>query len=79
MAANHAIKFYIIAKLFKNDEQQLRRGENSYTSNHVKKMNFYGDVNPAVIRGEVHASMKKKTYAVEVNALFSAIKLRYKI
>ncbi|XP_018573228.1 uncharacterized protein LOC108912481 [Anoplophora glabripennis] len=67
MTTNHAIKFFAIAKLFKNDEKQLRRGENAYTSGHVKKMFFHREVQPAIIKGSVQASMKKRTYTVEVS------------
>ncbi|KAJ8961347.1 hypothetical protein NQ318_014590 [Aromia moschata] len=67
MATNHAIKFFVIAKLFKDNEKQLRRGENAYTSGHVKNMTFNSEMEPAILKGDVHASMKKRIYNVEVS------------
>ncbi|XP_057660735.1 uncharacterized protein LOC130896571 [Diorhabda carinulata] len=46
---------------------QLQRGENSYSSGNVKKMIFDPAVSPALLRGEVTASMKNRTYNVEVS------------
>lgn len=68
------IKFYIISKLFKDNEKQLERGENSYTSGNVKTMNFLGNLHPAVIKGKVQASMKSKLYDVEVKSSYCIIK-----
>nr|CAI5854245.1 unnamed protein product [Callosobruchus analis] len=59
MAANHAIKFFMIAKLFHEDPKILQDGENAYTSNHVKFMRYIGNVRPAVLEGQVQARMKK--------------------
>ncbi|XP_031356789.1 uncharacterized protein LOC116180801 [Photinus pyralis] len=67
MEASHAIKFYLIADLFKEDVNQLKRGENAYSSGHVKKMLFNAETQPAFLKGEVQASMKNKVYKVEVH------------
>ncbi|KAG5874811.1 hypothetical protein JTB14_004758 [Gonioctena quinquepunctata] len=67
MAASHLIEFYALAELLKDDEKQLRRGKNSYESGHMKKIIFDSTIDPAVIKGEVHASMKNNLYAVEVS------------
>lgn len=67
MEGNHAIKFYLIARHFKENEKQLERGENAYTSGHIKAMYFNPEVVPAHLQGEVHASMKKRTYNVQVS------------
>ncbi|KAJ8954526.1 hypothetical protein NQ318_000758 [Aromia moschata] len=67
MATNHALKFLVIAKLFKDNEKQLRRGENAYTSGHVKNMTFNSEMEPAILKGDVLASMKKRIYNVEVS------------
>lgn len=60
------IKVFAIAAFFKDGAKQLQRGENAYNSGHVKKMMFSSEVQPAIIKGEVQASMKNKAYAVEV-------------
>nr|CAI5860753.1 unnamed protein product [Callosobruchus analis] len=66
MAANHAIKFFMIAKLFHEDPKILQDGENAYTSNHVKFMRYIGNVRPAVLEGQVQARMKKTVYHVQI-------------
>nr|CAH7713587.1 unnamed protein product [Callosobruchus chinensis] len=45
---------------------QLQRGENSYEAGNILKMLFDAEVSPALLRGEVSASMKKRHYTVEV-------------
>ncbi|KAG5869350.1 hypothetical protein JTB14_009964 [Gonioctena quinquepunctata] len=67
LAASHPIIFYSLAELFKDDEKQLRRGENSYETGDVNKMILDSTLDPAVIKGEVYASMKNKFYGVEVS------------
>lgn len=59
VATNH-ISFTMIAEFFRLD-----RGENSYASGHVKNMVFYPQVDPALLKGDVFACMKKK-HQVEV-------------
>ncbi|VEN54643.1 unnamed protein product, partial [Callosobruchus maculatus] len=46
---------------------QLQRGENSYESGNVVKMLFDAEVSPALLKGEVSASMKKRTYKEEIS------------
>ncbi|CAH1106932.1 unnamed protein product [Psylliodes chrysocephalus] len=66
MEANHVIKFSHVVNYFANDRKQLERGENSYSSGHVKNMQFDADMIPAHLQGDVQASMKKRVYKVEV-------------
>lgn len=66
MSSKHVISFSSIAEFFKNDTGQLQRGENSYESGNITKMFFNSEVTPAILKGEVKASMKNKTYTVEV-------------
>jgi hypothetical protein len=44
----------------------LSRGENAYTSGHVRSVTFDGNVEPVLLKGVVQASMKKRAYNVEV-------------
>lgn len=67
MAEKHVIKFHFIAKFFGNSTRHLARGENSYTSGHVEKFTFIGSVRPIIMKGLVKASMKKRSYAVEIS------------
>nr|CAH7713586.1 unnamed protein product [Callosobruchus chinensis] len=46
---------------------QLQRGENSYEAGNILKMLFDAEVSPALLRGEVSASMKKRHYTVEIS------------
>lgn len=62
----HIVSFCAIAEFFKDNMNQLQRGENAYNSGHVKSLVFDSNVIPAVLKGRVHASMKKKEYDVEV-------------
>jgi hypothetical protein len=63
---SHAIPFAIIAAFFRDNNQQLQRGEIGYRDGHVLKMTYDGTVQPALVKGVVQASMKKKSYEVEV-------------
>ncbi|KAJ6639484.1 hypothetical protein Bhyg_12230, partial [Pseudolycoriella hygida] len=49
---------------FSNDHSLLERGENSYQSGHVKRIDFDADLK--IIRGNVFASMKSKSYENEI-------------
>lgn len=60
------VSFCIIAEFFKDNMKQLQRGENSYNSGHVKSLIFDSKVSPALLKGRVQASMKNKTYQVDV-------------
>ena len=48
---------------FENEQKYLTRDENHYKSNHVESFAYFD----GIIRGEVHASMKKKAYKVTVS------------
>ncbi|XP_072394135.1 uncharacterized protein [Diabrotica undecimpunctata] len=67
MTSKHVLLFSAIAEFFKNDMSQLQRGENSYESGNVLKFIFDSEVFPALLKGEVRASMKNKNYSVEVS------------
>lgn len=58
-----ALSISSLASFFVDEQKSLTRGENHYQSNHIESF-FYND---SVIRGEVHASMKKKIYKVTVS------------
>jgi hypothetical protein len=60
---SHAIPFSIIAAFFRDNNQQLQRRE---IGSHVLKMTYDGTVPPALLKGIVQASMRKKNYEVEV-------------
>lgn len=63
------ITIYSIFQAFKDNSKQIMRGENAYKSGHVKKMRFSSATQPATISGEVQASMRNKTYLIEVSIL----------
>lgn len=50
---------------FNNNQSLFKRGENSFTSGNVKEILFDGNLK--ILRGKVNASMKQRTYKVEVN------------
>jgi len=54
---------------FTEEKKSIRKGENHYKSGHVESF-FY---EPGVLRGEVHASMKKKV-TVSLLSIFCADK-----
>lgn len=64
MASKHVLKICNIIEYFEDDNKMIKRGENALESNHVKRMQFDADL--LIIRGNIHASMKDKTYNVEV-------------
>ena len=47
------------------EKKSIERGENHYRSEHIESFNYH----QCVLRGEVHASMKKKVYKVTVSLL----------
>ncbi|XP_050516457.1 uncharacterized protein LOC126891323 [Diabrotica virgifera virgifera] len=63
MALKHVIKLSTISG-FINDNKIIKRGENALESGHVKKMEYDRDFK--IIRGEVLASMKNKSYKVSI-------------
>ena len=58
-----ALSISSVASLFSDEQKSLTRSENHYQSNHIESFSF----SDGVIRGEVHASMKKKVYKVTVS------------
>lgn len=48
------------------EKKLIEKGENSVSSGYVHRMLYDNEL--LVVRGEVQASMKRKTYAVEVSA-----------
>lgn len=67
VAAKHAINLHMIVDLFENDTNNLKREENAYQSRHVKSFTFNTLISPHMIKATVWASMRKKTYNVEVS------------
>ncbi|KAG5865772.1 hypothetical protein JTB14_004149 [Gonioctena quinquepunctata] len=57
----------MIADFFKDAINQLERGENAYKRGNVKSMVFDREVKPKILKGTVSASMKKRTYSIEVS------------
>lgn len=68
MSERRVISFSDIAEFFKEDSNQLKRGENSDSSGNVLKVVFDAVVQPALLKGEVKSNMKNKGYAVEVRS-----------
>lgn len=62
-----------LSSFFAGEQKSIERGENHVKSDHVESYSYTA----GVIRGEIHASMKKKTYKVTVssNAYYSSILL----
>ena len=50
---------------FSEETKSIRKGENHYKSGHVESFVYQ----QGVLRGEVHASMKKKVYKVTVSSV----------
>lgn len=67
MAAKHVLKFSSINEFFANDNKMIKRGENAVESNHVLQMQF--DAELMILKGKVQASMKDKTYNVNVSLI----------
>ncbi|KAK5648113.1 hypothetical protein RI129_003005 [Pyrocoelia pectoralis] len=64
MTSKHILKLSSINGFFENDNTIIKRGENALESNHIKFMQFDADL--MIIRGDVYASMKDKTYRNEI-------------
>ena len=58
-----ALSISSLASFFADEQKSLTRGENHYKSNHVESFSY----SDGIIRGEIHASMKKKVYKVTVS------------
>ncbi|KAK9712546.1 SWIM zinc finger protein [Popillia japonica] len=56
----------MIAEHFRENMNLLQRGENSYSSGNVVKIIFNPESQPAVLQGTVDASMKKRSYSIEI-------------
>ena len=52
-----------LASFFSGEQKSLDRGENHYRSDHVQSFTY----SVGIIRGEVKASMKNKSYKVTVS------------
>jgi len=52
-----------LISFFSEEKKSIRKGENHYKSGHVESFAYQ----QGVLRGEVHASMKKKVYKVTVS------------
>ena len=48
---------------FSEEKKLIKQGENHYKSDHIESF----DYQQGVLRGQVHASMKKKVYKVMVS------------
>ena len=59
-----ALSITSLVSFFGNEQKSLTRGENHYKSNHVESFTY----SDGIIRGEVHASMKKNVYKVTVSS-----------
>ena len=51
-----------LLSLFDRDVKSIEKGENHVKSDHVEAFSY----SAGVLRGEIHASMKQKTYKVTV-------------
>jgi len=68
--------FYrVVAFLFFRRKKSIKKGENHCKSDHVESFSYH----EGVLRGEVHASMKKKVYKVTVSYSFESCWLRSSI
>ena len=52
-----------LLSFFSDEKKSIKKGENHFHSDHVEAFNYQ----QGVLRGEVHASMKKKVYKVTVS------------
>lgn len=52
-----------LVSFFAGEQKSIDRGENHYKSEHVENFSY----STGILRGEVHASMKKKVYKVTVS------------
>lgn len=60
---------------FSDEKKSIKKGENHCKSDHVESFSYH----EGVLRGEVHASMKKKVYKVTVSYSFESCWLRSSI
>ena len=52
-----------LLSFFSDEKKSIKKGENHFNSDHVEAFSYQ----QGVLRGEVHASMKKKVYKVTVS------------
>ena len=52
-----------LISFFAEEKKSIERGENHYKSDHIEAITYH----QGVLRGDVHASMKKKVYRVTVS------------
>ena len=52
-----------LLSFFSDEKKSIKKGENHYKSDHVEAFSYQ----QGILRGEVHASMKKKIYKVTVS------------
>ena len=52
-----------LLSFFENEKKSVSMGENHFKSNHAESFSF----SQGVLKGQVHASMKKKVYNVTVS------------
>ena len=60
-----SLSIAVLISFFAEEKKSIERGENHYRSEHIESFNYHH----GVLRGEVHASMKKKVYKVTVSLL----------
>ncbi len=58
-----ALSITSLLTFFENEQKSISRGENHYKSKHVESFLYV----KGVMKGKVHASMKKKVYNVTVS------------
>ncbi|KAK4882466.1 hypothetical protein RN001_005785 [Aquatica leii] len=66
MTTKHILSVTMIANYFKDNLSLLHRGENSYSSGNVNKTVYEPNMQPPLLKGEVKASVKNRTYNVEM-------------
>lgn len=57
----------MIAKFCEGNIAALERGEAAFTDGYVEKFHFHPNISPPLMKAQVKASMRKKSYEVEVN------------
>ena len=60
------LSIFALTSFFSEEENSIKKGENHWKSGHVN----YFAYSPGVLRGEIDASMKKKSYKVTVSCDF---------
>ena len=55
-----------LLSFFSDEKKSIKKGENHFNSDHVEAFSYQ----QGVLRGEVHANMKKKVYKITVSSLY---------